>query len=238
MIVKSSEIERVMYGDMPVEAIYQGSEKIWPYPCLPNGYTLLNYLESTGTQLIDTRWRPTSGIFEYAVEFESTKSQGGVSLMGARSNTPDVRRSGTFYFSATDKAGIYIGQTSNIFQLPEANTYVPGTRYFLGLKIDEPTQTAKVKIYDEQKIVNVDNSAKFTGSTKITNTHTFFNATAEASMGERGSFRIYNYRIWEEGYLARSFVPCLDANGKPCMYCLVTKKTYYNAFNSTDFLYG
>jgi len=158
--------------------------------------------------------------------------------MGARSNTPDVRRSGTFYFSGTNKAGVYIGQTSNIFQLPSANTYVVGTRYFLDLEINEPTQTAKVKIHDEQKIVNIDSSAKFTGSTKVTNTHTFFNATAEASMGERGSFRIYNYKIWEDGYLARSFVPCLDANGKPCMYCLVTKKPYYNAYNATDFLYG
>lgn len=42
--------------------------------------------------------------------------------------------------------------------------------------------------------------------------------------GSKAVMRLYGYTDGD----AQQLVPCLDANGVPCMYDLVEKKTFYN----------
>ena len=51
--------------------------------------------------------------------------------------------------------------------------------------------------------------------------------------------RIYTARFWRDGTDLINFIPCLDPNGKPCMFDTVNKKPFYNVrTNTTDFIVG
>ena len=49
--------------------------------------------------------------------------------------------------------------------------------------------------------------------------------------------RIYNYKFYFNDTLIRDFIPVLDKDGVPCMYDKVEKKFYYNA-GTGDFIAG
>lgn len=48
---------------------------------------------------------------------------------------------------------------------------------------------------------------------------------------------IYRAKISEGTEIIRDFIPCLDPDGKPCMYELLEGKTYYNQGTGADFTY-
>ena len=49
--------------------------------------------------------------------------------------------------------------------------------------------------------------------------------------------RIFRAQITQGDMLIRDFVPCLDADNRPCMYDLITQKAYYNQSGGTEFVY-
>lgn len=49
--------------------------------------------------------------------------------------------------------------------------------------------------------------------------------------------RIYSFKIWDNGVLARDFIPTLDRDDRPCMYDKVTDELFYNQ-GTGEFLYG
>ena len=53
---------------------------------VPSGYTELEYIESTGTQYIDTGYKPTSENLKFYLEFMQTTSASGQSLFGSEDN--------------------------------------------------------------------------------------------------------------------------------------------------------
>jgi hypothetical protein len=56
-----------------------------------------------------------------------------------------------------------------------------------------------------------------------------FNANAMGSPWSGSNVRIHEYILRDrDGNYVQHFVPILDANGKPCMYDLVTKRFFYN----------
>lgn len=54
---------------------------------------------------------------------------------------------------------------------------------------------------------------------------------------EFSKVRIYYLKLYDEGELARDFIPILDGDNKPCLYDKVEKKYYYNQ-GTGEFLYG
>ena len=50
------------------------------------------------------------------------------------------------------------------------------------------------------------------------------------------SYRLYSIYIYDNDILMHNFVPCLDENGTPCLYDLLTKQTFYNQ-GTGNFLY-
>ena len=49
--------------------------------------------------------------------------------------------------------------------------------------------------------------------------------------------KVYFFRLWQDGILVRDFIPVLDKYGTPCMYDKVEQKFYYNA-GTGDFIAG
>ena len=206
---------------------------------LPPGYTPLNYLESTGGQSIDTLWAPTAGEHELVCRFGITAGNAGFSLFGARTNTPaPVKRAGTYYFGTAYRPSVYVGTTSNQFTLPASNPHVIGTIYNLSLVVSESDSTFRREVTGEDGLMNLENAASFVGGTTTPDTLHLFSAKTQGVVAERGYFKVYGHRIYEAGALVRDMLPCLDGGGRPCMYCLVSKQTFYNVSGATDFLYG
>ena len=50
--------------------------------------------------------------------------------------------------------------------------------------------------------------------------------------------KIYYCKIWDNEILVRDYIPCLDNNGIPCMYDLVSGQPFYNQGTGADFSYG
>ena len=65
-----------------------------------------------------------------------------------------------------------------------------------------------------------------------------FSSKTQGVIGERGYFKVYRYRAYEAGALVRDMLPCLDSSGRPCMFCKVSKQTFYNVSTGADFLFG
>lgn len=60
------------------------------------------------------------------------------------------------------------------------------------------------------------------------------------SKGVSGAYfqgRIYSCKHYSGDELIQDFVPCLDSDGVPCMYDLVTKTAFYNQ-GSGSFTWG
>ena len=239
-IGNQSIIDRYV-GEQLVIRRYVGEQLVYERNTrrLPKGYILVNYLQSTGQQTIDTGWRSVGLKYRLECVFEMAQSNAGVSLFGARSNTPSVTRSGSYYFGTADRPSSYIGTTTNQWTLPAATPLIVGTEYFLSFEANElGGRTFRRQLRGDDGIINLDNSTTFTGSTITQDGHHIFGAITAGVAGERGYFKVKSFKAFDEDVISRDMVPCLDNTGKPCMYCFVTKQTFYNSSGSANFLYG
>lgn len=187
---------------------------------LPLGYTRLEYLESTGTQYIDSGV-PYANDTCIETTFEIT--QFGDALNSALFGTENSENKNAVRFGVL----IY----SNYFRWDYGsqleNEYVSrslNTKY--KLKKDGSNN------YIDGELVSSNAPAIFVSDknglifTRIT-THGYF-------IG-----KIYSFSISRAGVLQRNFIPTLDPNNRPCMFDTVSKKPFYNAATAgTDFLYG
>lgn len=121
---------------------------------LPDGYTQLEYLESTGTQYIDTNWIPSGGDLSYILKFRYTGTHSRLSLFGNATTSP---------FSLTvygTNPTFYVGASS----VPSnKTTIINNTDYVLNVGIN----------VNENKCTAVWNN-----SSNLTQTFTYTNSTS------------------------------------------------------------
>lgn len=180
---------------------------------LPDGYTQVEYIESSGTQYIDTGFVPdsNSGI-KMKTNVLSVPSRNSW-LFGSRNNNATARFeiiciSGTVY-------RFYYG-TSNYA--------------FSGLSMT-----------GEMEIVVDGNSATINGATVTASATTFsgsnslylFSCHGGAAEDETSYQKLYSCQIYDNGTLVRDYVPCRDASGVLGLYDLVNDEFYSNAGSGT-----
>lgn len=212
-----------MYDTISRTALYnQGTDQFF-YKIkveIPENYTPCNYLESTGTQYIDTGYYATntSGInIDYAYS-----ASGNAGLCGIfQSQQP---RTDTLFISTLS------GQTSTIMYLISqggelTNNVVPtiGTKY-----------NAKINYLNDGKLILNDTTTGNNGTNGVVSSRTIklFCRDYNGNLAYTNA-RIYMCLISEGGNIVRNFIPCLDNNNVPCMYDAVEKQTYYNAGTGT-----
>ena len=193
------------------------------------GYTQLEYIESTGTQWIDTGYKFTTNNHKYIVKF-SNVSAGSMAapywLWG--SNMGSDRRSGTMVLQISGKLGFGVGNMT------------AGTSSYT---INNPTSpiTLTVETKDNNTFSISGGSTDYTnvpfeGST-ITNFNEalFGNMLGVSSIGFTSSYKLHNAKIYENNTLVRNFVPVLNhASQKFGMYDTVGGRFYGNAASSGD----
>ena len=188
---------------------------------LPSDYTPVEYLESTGTQWIQTDYCPCS----------ETKIKSDCYFVQTGTN-------GRFFGNGST----YSGGTDTFTTFMSA--YTTGAIILDFADVRKDRNNYNLSVGDHSFVVDK-NGIEIDGKLELQTNHTkTFKSSNPLSFFANGGllsqagdyWKIYNFIIYENDELKQSFVPYLDPTGTPCMYDTVTQTTYYNA-GTGDFLY-
>ncbi len=183
---------------------------------LPTGYTQLEYIESTGTQHIDTGVVPTSNMrFTGHTYFErSTTGTDNYLFVSGVTYTNFVGLMAT-------KSGFYAGVGSKAKFL----VYFPTVQDYYDLNFDYYYNTSTATLKSNLVTANT----TYEDSTLPTTNITMFKRLS----GSIFLVRFYNFTIYSENVLVRNFVPAKNSAGTIGMYDTVGDKFYTNAGTGT-----
>ena len=174
---------------------------------LPDGYTELEYIQSTGTQYINTGFQPNQNT-EISATAYLTAQDAGAWLFGAR-NANSVA---TFGFLTYENA--YRSDYNT-----DQNKSIPAT-------YSDPFDIDKNK---NQTQINGETEAISTAGTFQCNYPLilFANNTG-GNISGFGSGKIYQLSIYDNGTLVRDFIPCRNPSGEIGLYDTVNSQFYKN----------
>ena len=174
-------------------------------------FTRIEYLESTGTQWIDTGFKPNqnTGI--------KTKIQ-----------INDISEGAPICFGNNSSYEFFIYSRETIFnysKLYYGSKNIQNNDIF---EIDWNKNHFNYKQNDVQQQEIIGNNITFSSGSNL-----YIFALARPSSNNtpyyKGNIKIYYFQIYDDDVLIRDFIPVLDGNGVPCMYDKVEGKFYYNA---------
>lgn len=186
---------------------------------LPNGYTQLEYLQSTGTQWINT---------EYILQGSDT-----VELKAEYARKGSLNYSAAYFCGSdiTYQKGYSIAEDSKARGVREVfgdvTTY-SDVRPGVGIKFIVVSSMSLLRVVIGETI---------TQKSKGTQTYTpldwplYLFTTNRNGTAFDGAFigKIYYAKITNsQGEMMLNCIPCLDVDGVPCMFDLVSRKPFYN----------
>lgn len=186
---------------------------------LPDEYQEVRYLESTGTQYIDTGYFP-NGNMKYELEIKNSSATGV--LFGAYNTT------------WTDGNGFYtnIANTSNQYDYKH---------YASNVKIAERISSADmILIMDKGKIFidGIQYHSHETISFNVTKSLYIYAGNMNGAVEQPTKYQLYYFKMYDNDILVRNFIPCYrKSDNIPGLYDLVNNVFYTNAGTGT-FLVG
>ena len=173
---------------------------------LPEGYTALEYIQSSGTQYIDTGRKLTQDS-DITIDFKIINNNKSVGIFGARES---ARKNNLAMFR---DGGLFVGDFSEY----------PKYRF----KANESFNRTKIRMNKTGVLVNGNLNTSWSG---VANFETptnglIFDVGNNNWTGNKAVMQLYSYTDGN----AQKLVPCLDTEGVPCMYDLVSQKPFYNA---------
>ena len=197
-----------------VEAIKSGQ--------LPTGYTELEYIESTGTQYIDTGIVNWNNTLEYEIKLSIEPQSGIKTYFGcydgwstSKNNVPSISTWTDYKVASNFRAGYSSSSGTNI-GISNGQT---GTISLKGNTIS----------WSEGSSTSFDRGYDFTVSSSIF----LFALHTNSGATEFATTKIYRTKFWLNGELIRDFRPMLDYNNAACMFDMVTGKCFYNQGTDT-----
>ena len=174
---------------------------------LPDGFTAVNYLQSTGTQYIDTGRKLTQDS-DITIDFMIVdKLDSDAGIFGSRE-------------SATKNNLALFKQRSDRLFVGDFSKY-PKYRFMTASSLNRTKiRMNKAGVWvNDILIKSWSDVADFETPTNGLIFDVYNNWT-----GKKAVMRLYSYADGN----AQKLVPCLDANGVPCMYDLIRRQTLYN----------
>lgn len=188
---------------------------------LPSGYTQVEFIESTGTQYINTGVYPSENKYRVSMKFRYIVSHNSLSLFGNSSSRP---YSITIY---SEYPVFYVGDRSGFANGPKTTL---DTDYVLDVTACDGTLTA---IWNGAEHVDTYTGSLFTGRPIFV-----FGANGGDRLVESdGGYRLYYFQIYNDDALVRDFLPCIDPSGEIGLYDVVEGVFYPNA-GSGEFVAG
>ena len=174
---------------------------------LPSGYTELAYIQSSGTQYIDTGVKPDQ-TYTLKIKFQTTQtSSGGVAV-----SDQNWQSNG---FGLWCNAAVFGDQAMQ-------NAPLNGTD-----PIEAVLNQSGLIVNGEQ--IWTPTTATFTAPANLT----LMALNRNGSASEKLSGKLYCAQLYSGGTLIRDFQPCIDASGNVGLYDLVGKQFYGNAGTGT-----
>lgn len=208
--------------------LYAIADAIRAKKTVASDYTRVEYIESTGTQYINTRYKFTSDKVKIRMGIENMNTAAGAALCG----TENASYSG----STSDQNGwfspllfSYVADGANIFTLN-----IGGTPYATKVTIPKNAQhTVEVETFGNGAGQTVFDGTvtNYSYSGHMENLYDLY-LFAENYTGKAQSFskyRLYSFQIYDNDVLVRDFVPCVHTDGTVGLYDSVTKEFYTNA---------
>lgn len=182
---------------------------------LPSGYTLVEYLESTGTQYCGTDFYPDS---DSAITLDFMPIYSSVS-------------SNIWCFANADADRTEAGRTFK-FMFPDYVDYGNQYKYISRLPIRE------------RQVFYLENGRVATSLEEVLLDKQTFGAGPELTIFRNlrdttiTYIRIYQTVLYQAGEKVRNFVSAVDPNGRPCMYDRISQTPQYNRVEGADFVVG
>ena len=189
------------------------------------GMQQIEYIESTGTQYIDTGVVFNVDNVKLVLDWENTTSTtAAMAIFGAyrekeRSIIPCIRPNG-------DKMEVQVANT-----VTNSYTYSIDTRHSLEVTVNGTAVSYKVDN-------GTTGSFTYRGTFNTTETNYLF-AFYRKDIGARDLFtgKIYACKIYDNDTLVRDFIPIKDDTGHGALYDKVTQQIFYNS-GTGDFICG
>lgn len=210
-MIDFSNTKSIVIPEGEVEMITRGDEILWKKP----KYKVeLEYLESTGTQYIDTGATINTATDTVELVFQATDTTIYKWFFGEHDN--DAR------------FGLGIGDGTN-----KRNVAYGNTTY----------KVSDSQIYNNKHIFLANESGVFLDGSKIANYKSFSSTSTLYLFNlnlSGGSYQakaiVWSYKHTRNSTLIRDLIPVLDWNDKPCMYDKVSGEFFYNK-GTGEFLY-
>lgn len=191
-------------------------------------YTQLEYIESTGTQYIDTEYYPNPSTTKVETTFILTNNTvANQGLLGSRNKNSLSNGSCNIFFN-TNKDTLRFDWTGS-----HLNKYVTLNK-----------EITLICINNEVTVIQNDISTIYTGTAKKLNVEIPYSMYIGNfnSVGTPYTNGVYakwkTFKIYDDNNnLVMDMIPVLDKNNVACMYDKVNKKFYYNS-GAGDFIAG
>ena len=177
---------------------------------LPSGYTRLEYIESTGTQYIDTGVIGSSNV-RTVVDFKVDSLGSGTTFVFGSQGTDSVR-----YTLGMTSAGVFRSDYGT--QLSSGPSVSLEARYLAD-------KNGNVCAIGTDTIINT--ASTFTGTTNI---YLFGRSYSSISYSK---INLYSCQIYINDVLTRDFIPCKNADGVVGLWDDVNSLFYANAGTGT-----
>lgn len=189
------------------------------YEELYSGYDVLEYIESTGTQYVDTGYVTTSTDYTYELDMAPTKIGGFYSYMGFMTSDT-IPRAGVHEYSSVFMIGA--NATTNSSTKPVVNERVVLKGHF---------KSGAQKLY-KNDILIASNSTSFNHSANTLSTHIF--GRNYSSGRNLTSIKLYSAKIYEGSTLVRHYIPARRQSDNALgLYDIVTNTFCANSGSGT-----
>lgn len=193
----------------------KGEQHTKPSQPLPSGYTKLAYIQSSGTQRLDTDFKPTGNtriVFDFQMVNQSTTQQ---ALFGSRPGT-------------TGRFTVFTGTSTDALQA-EYNTQSSLNKSgdtIAGLNTNNRnTIELSNSLTVNGVVVNTIDVVEFTSTYNL---WLFANNNAGTTQLS-SAMKLYACQIYDNGTLVRDFIPCVNESGAVGLYDVITRAFYGNA---------
>ena len=196
-----------------------------------NRYTIVQYLESTGTQYIDTGVK-----LPFTVEIKAKYTSYAVVNSSDKQSTIFGNQNKSEPWNSTYIR--YQDYEMKDFACKCSNNFVK-----TGIQSDLNIHTFKLTCFKNNGVLymddNLEGSITSTGDLISRNTYLFATNSSENAIHNM-SGRIYYVKFYSDAdgtVLAHSFIPVIDSTERPCMFDKITKVCHYNQ-GTGEFLWG
>lgn len=171
---------------------------------LPEGYTLLKYIESTGTQYIDTGFKPNNNT-RVVMDAQMLDITTARFYFGARTSTYTVN------------CNVLISSSTIRSDYGESKINVTGVSATDRVLIDK---NKNICIVNNSTITNT--SSTFQGAYNLY----LFASNEGGKAGYYGVLKLYSCKIYDNDILIRDYLPCINPDGVSGLYDVVNNVFY------------